>query len=159
MPRLRRPRKSVGSLKPWDNGASPTRRTLATTSTKFSEPLTLGEAFAVDVSVAATSPSTAPDLATTPVTLVFDGPPTTASPSGARIVFRWRPAGTSSPQFSFAGGVLTLSLTAAEVAAQFTAGNWVVGLLDGTPATNQDYVGSATLYVREPSNGGYPVSG
>ena len=123
-------------------------------STTTTERIVWGEAFDADFSASAVSPSVAPDFATTPVTLVWDSIPAAGSGvSSVRRVYRWRPAGTSDPQFSLSGGVLRFTLTSVQVAGSLSPGNWRVYWCVGPAATTQDAVGSLAVFVEGPPSG------
>ncbi len=122
------------------------------------ERIVWGEAFDADLSATAVSPSVAPDFATTHVTLVFDSLPTPGSGvASVRRVYRWRPGGTSDPQFSLSGSTLRFTLTSVQVATGLTPGNWRVYWLVGPAATTQDSVGSLTVFVEGPPYGVLPT--
>jgi len=116
------------------------------------ERIVWGEAFDADLSATATGDSVAPDFSTTAVTLVWDlmG---AVSGSAVRVVYRWRPAGTSDPEFSLDGDTLRFTILAADVAADLIAGNWKVYWCVGPVATTQDAVGSLTVHVEGPPYG------
>lgn len=120
------------------------------------EQLTRGEALAFDLFAAADSGSVPPDWATTPVTVVLGR-------GAARHTFRWRPGGTSDPQFSHdpdpSGPRLLFDLTSAWTGANLTAGRWTLSVLVGPSATTQDEIGAITLTVVERPGGTLPTTG
>jgi hypothetical protein len=121
------------------------------------ERIVLGEALPLDLSATATGGATAPDFATTPVTVVFDSFPADPDTAPVRLTLRWRPGGTSSPFFSLAGGVLSLNLTSEWTADNLTAGRWKVYWCVGPAATTQDAVGVLSLHAERPPAGALPT--
>ena len=118
------------------------------------ERIVWGEAFDADLSATATGDSVAPDWAETDVTLVWDLVlPNGVRTASVRQVYRWRPAGTSDPEFSLDGDTLRFTILAADVAADLIAGNWKVYWCVGPVATTQDAVGSLTVHVEGPPYG------
>lgn len=118
------------------------------------ERIVWGEAFDADLSATATGDSVAPDFAETDVTLVWDLIlPNGVRTASVRQVYRWRPAGTSDPEFSLDGDVLRFTLPSADVAADLIPGNWKLYWCVGPVATTQDAVGSLTVCVEGPPYG------
>ncbi len=126
-------------------------------SSTTTERIVWGEAYRDDYSATATSPSVAPDFATTSVTLVWDQLlPAGSTGTPLRVDYRWRPDGTSDSQFSFSAGVLAFDLLAPDVVADLRPGNWRVYWCVGEPA-EQDVIGPWTVFVEGPPAGALPT--
>lgn len=104
--------------------------------------------------------STAHDLQTTPFTVIASGPTNTASSALRRIVWRWRPSGSSDSQFTWVGGTtgLVWTLTSGWTATGFEVGQWVLRFVVGDPATTQDNMTKYTLTVYDDPAGVLPVT-
>jgi hypothetical protein len=113
-----------------------------------------GTQIAARLRATATSPDTAPVFATTPVTVFLEGP-------SGRFVWRWRPSGTSSPEFTndAVNNYLTLTLTSAWTAANLTVtGRHGIYWCYGVAATTQTAIGDLQINVTVPQYGPAPVT-
>lgn len=111
----------------------------------------LGCEFAFDIGSNANAGETPVDLETTDVTVLVD------DSAGSRDVYRWRPSGSSDPEFSYdADTGLRFALDSTAVAA-IPAGATQITILYDTPATTQKELAQIEVTFRTLTGGVPPV--